>query len=73
MMMMLDGDFRTREPRFRGSHKAVGAELDRIRASKGNLTLKTVLAAARKPTSPLHSLFYWTDAEQARFAKAVKA
>jgi hypothetical protein len=47
--------------------QAVGERLERLRAENGGeLVPEAVVADARDPASPLHSLFEWDNAEAAR-------
>lgn len=45
----------------------IEAELEKIRVRNGGvLTPEAVVAAAKKPTSPLHRVFEWNDSEAAK-------
>ncbi len=55
--------------------QAVGEELERIRAERGQLLASSVVEEAQNPESPLHEAFTWDDslaAQQHRLAQARK-
>lgn len=54
-------DFRPGRSIKNVSPQAVGAELERIRATKGTLIPADVLEAAKAEDSPLHNAFEWDD------------
>lgn len=52
--------------RINADPQRVGEEIEKVQASVDALTPATIVAAASKPKSVLHSLFTWDDTEAAR-------
>lgn len=51
----------------------IAAELERLREPDGLLLPEKVVAAARQPTSPLHSYFEWDESKAAEQFRLIQA